>query len=110
MTLPSFLSIKSCTRTDSGSPLTGERIGKAGGAQSGPQRRMCLPEIKDGREKSCIVSKIFIDTNIFVYAPDGEDTAQKEKVKEILKRLVDVHHPVISTQVIKEFNVVATMK
>jgi len=71
---------------------------------------MCLPAIKDGREKSCIVSKIFIDTNIFVYTFDGKDKGKKEKAREILKRLVEMHHPVISTQVIKEFYVVATTK
>jgi len=71
---------------------------------------MCLPGIKAGREKSCIVSKIFIDTNIFVYTLDGKNMDKREKAREILKRLVDMHHPVISTQVIKEFYVVATTK
>ncbi|MEI6389167.1 MAG: PIN domain-containing protein [Spirochaetota bacterium] len=56
------------------------------------------------------MSKIFIDTNIFVYSLDGKDKEKREKAREILKRLVDMHHPVISTQVIKEFYVVATTK
>lgn len=56
------------------------------------------------------MSKIFIDTNLFVYSIDQRDPEKKEKARAILKRIVDAHQPVISTQVIKEFYVVATTK
>lgn len=59
---------------------------------------------------SCTVSKIFIDTNILVYTIDRKDDARIEKARGILRRIVEFHHPVISTQVIKEFYVVATTR
>ncbi len=71
---------------------------------------MYLLEIKNGQEKSCIVSKIFIDTNIFVYTLDKKDEIKQEKARVILKKIVELHQPVISTQVIKEFYVISTNK
>ena len=56
------------------------------------------------------MSKIFIDTNLFVYAIDKKDGLKGDKAREILKKIVDSHRSVISTQVIKEFYVVATTK
>jgi predicted nucleic acid-binding protein len=63
-----------------------------------------------GIGKISIVSKIFIDTNIFVYSIDQKDPNKRDRARNILKRLVEVHQPVISTQVIKEFYVVASTK
>ena len=63
-----------------------------------------------GIGKISIVSKIFIDTNIFVYSIDHKDPNKRDRARNILKRLVEVHQPVISTQVIKEFYVVASTK
>ncbi len=71
---------------------------------------MSHPEIKNGQEKSYIVSKIFIDTNIFVYTLDKKDEIKQEKARNILKKIVESHQPVISTQVIKEFYVSAITK
>jgi predicted nucleic acid-binding protein len=56
------------------------------------------------------VSKIFIDTNILVYSIDQNNSEKKEKARKTLKKIVESHQPVISTQVIKEFYVVATRK
>ncbi|NNM66569.1 MAG: PIN domain-containing protein [Spirochaetales bacterium] len=56
------------------------------------------------------VSKIFVDTNLFVYSIDQRDLGKRDRARNILKRLVEVHQPVISTQVIKEFYVVASTK
>ena len=56
------------------------------------------------------MSKIFIDTNIFVYTLDKKDEIKQQFARKILKKIVDLHHPVISTQVVKEFYVVATNK
>ena len=57
-----------------------------------------------------IVSKIFIDTNVFVYTLDKKDKVKQEKARRILKKIVEIHQPVISTQVVKEFYVVAITK
>lgn len=56
------------------------------------------------------MSKIFIDTNILVYTLDQKDRTKQESARTILKRIIEDHQPVISTQVIKEFYVVATKK
>jgi len=56
------------------------------------------------------VSKIFIDTNILVYTLDNKDKEKKKKAREVLKKIIDSYQAVISTQVIKEFYVVATKK
>jgi predicted nucleic acid-binding protein len=63
-----------------------------------------------GRGKNYIVSKIFIDTNIFAYSIDKKDEAKQAQARRILKKIVESHQPVISTQVINEFYVVATTK
>ncbi len=63
-----------------------------------------------GHEKSSIVSRIFIDTNILVYSIDQKNEDKKQKARRILKKIIDSHQPVISTQVIKEFYVVSTSK
>lgn len=67
-------------------------------------------KMKAGLEKSYIVSKIFIDTNILVYTLDKKDIFKHEKARTIIKEIVTNHKPVISTQVLKEFYVVATTK
>jgi predicted nucleic acid-binding protein len=56
------------------------------------------------------VSKIFIDTNIFVYSVDDRDLDKKAGAREILRALPAKHRPVISTQVVQEFYAVATTK
>lgn len=67
-------------------------------------------EIKNGHVKNCIVSKIFIDTNLLVYTLDKQDEEKQVKARTIIKKIIYSHQPVISTQVIKEFYVVATKK
>ena len=71
---------------------------------------MCLLTANDGLEKNFIVSKIFVDTNIFGYSIDKRDLGKNSQARRILKRLVEVHTPVVSTQVINEFYVVGTTK
>jgi len=66
--------------------------------------------VKNGQGKNFIVSKIFIDTNLFVYTLDKTDEIKQQIARRILKQVIDLHQPVISTQVIKEFYVVATNK
>lgn len=56
------------------------------------------------------MSKILIDTNIFVYSIDDRDLGKKAKAREILNALPAKHQPVISTQVVQEFYSVATTR
>ena len=59
---------------------------------------------------SYIVNKIFIDTNILVYALDNRDNDKMNKARNILRKVIYENKPVISTQVINEFYVAATRK
>jgi len=59
---------------------------------------------------SYTVSKIFIDTNLIVYTLDKSNVDKQERARNIIRKIVNVHQPVISTQVIKEFYVVAINK
>ena len=56
------------------------------------------------------MSKIFIDTNILVYTLDQKNIVKRDMARKIVKKVVESHQPVISTQVIKEFYVVASTK
>jgi predicted nucleic acid-binding protein len=56
------------------------------------------------------VSKFFIDTNLFVYTIDKKDLVKQAIARKFVRKVVDEHIPVISTQVIQEFYVVATAK
>lgn len=66
--------------------------------------------MKNGHVEICTVSKIFVDTNLFVSSIDQREPEKKEKARAILRKIIDSHQLVISTQVIKEFYVVATTK
>lgn len=57
-----------------------------------------------------MMSKIFIDTNILVYAMDNFDPAKQEKCRMLLKDTLNESQGVISTQVMQEFYVTATKK
>ena len=56
------------------------------------------------------MSKVFIDTNILVYAMDALDPARQKRCRELLSRLNADIRGVISTQVMQEFYVTATRK
>ena len=66
--------------------------------------------MRNGQGKNYIVSKVFIDTNILVYTLNSTDSYKQTKARKIMEKVVDFHQPVISTQVLKEFYVVATTK
>lgn len=55
-----------------------------------------------------MTSKIFIDTNILVYAMDRHDPMKREICRSILRSISNSNCGVISTQVIQEFYVTAT--
>ena len=71
---------------------------------------MSPQKVKPGQEMSFIVSKVFIDTNVLVYSIDQKDSEKQKTARKYLINLVDNHLPVLSTQVIQEFYVVATKK
>jgi predicted nucleic acid-binding protein len=57
-----------------------------------------------------MTSKVFIDTNILIYALDKHDTGKQSRCRQLLKSLADNGIGVISTQVIQEFYVTITKK
>lgn len=54
--------------------------------------------------------KIFVDTNILVYAYDRSEPEKQQKSLDVLRHLVMVDAGVISTQVMAEFFVTVTQK
>jgi predicted nucleic acid-binding protein len=54
--------------------------------------------------------KIFIDTNVLVYAHDSDAGARHAAAKTLLARLWDNRNGSLSTQVLQEFYAVATRK
>ena len=57
-----------------------------------------------------MTSKIFIDTNILVYALDKADPEKQEIARELLRKTESDRLGVISTQVLQEYYVIATRK
>jgi predicted nucleic acid-binding protein len=58
-----------------------------------------------------MMSKIFLDTNILIYALDQADPGKKIKARSLLRSIVDEGRTgVISTQVLQEFYVASTCK
>ena len=57
-----------------------------------------------------MTSKVFIDTNILVYALDRHDPDKQKKSRSRLRQLAETSGGVISTQVMQEFYVTATKK
>lgn len=56
------------------------------------------------------MAKIFVDTNILVYAHDCDAGKKHEVAKRILKKLWESQNAVISLQVLQEFFVTLTKK
>ena len=71
---------------------------------------MFHPKIKNGKGKTFIVAKIFLDTNILVYTVDRNDKKKLSKARKILEHLTKTDIPVISTQVLQEFYSATTTK
>ena len=66
-----------------------------------------LIEMKFITEFFKIMSKIFIDTNIVVYANDSRFPDKQEMANDIIERLMKNGNGVISTQVLHEYAAVA---
>ena len=56
------------------------------------------------------MSKIFIDTNIFIYSLDNFDPKKNQKSRQIIQTAVQKETAVISTQVLQELYVTGTTK
>ncbi len=54
--------------------------------------------------------KIFIDTNILVYALDKNEPVKQAKARDLLRKTESDRLGVISTQVLQEYYIVATQK
>lgn len=56
------------------------------------------------------MSKVFLDTNILVYSMDKADFGKQKKCRNCIEKLSQENNGVISTQVMQEFYVAATVK
>lgn len=56
------------------------------------------------------MAKVFLNTNVFVYAADRSDPAKNAKAVALIKQMRRQRHAVISTQVLAELYSVATSK
>jgi len=54
--------------------------------------------------------KVFVDTNVLIYAHDVDAASKHETAKDVLRRLWEERAGVLSTQVLQEFYVNATRK
>lgn len=56
------------------------------------------------------MSKVFIDTNIWIYSMDKHNPSKQQESRLLLKKISAEHDGVISTQVLQEFYVASTTK
>lgn len=54
--------------------------------------------------------KFFIDTNVFVYSFDTSNQTKQQKANELIKKALQDHVGIISSQVVQEFINVSTRK
>lgn len=54
--------------------------------------------------------RVFLDTNVLVYADDASAGKKRDQAREVLRALVSSSSAVLSTQVLQEFFVIATKK
>jgi len=54
--------------------------------------------------------KVFLDTNVLVYACDRDNPEKQAKARSLIQRHAQADPPCISTQVLQEFYVAATRK
>ena len=57
-----------------------------------------------------MTSKVFIDTNILIYALDSADKKKQKKAQAAIKECANNNNGTISTQILQEFFVTATKK
>ena len=57
-----------------------------------------------------MTGKVFVDSNILIYAHDEDAGSKQQDAAERLRKLWDTHSGCLSTQVLQEFYVAATRK
>jgi predicted nucleic acid-binding protein len=57
-----------------------------------------------------LADRVFVDTNVFVYADDDDTADKRDRARALLSELISRSQAVVSTQVLQEFFVVATRK
>jgi predicted nucleic acid-binding protein len=57
-----------------------------------------------------MADKVFLDTNLFIYAQDAGSPEKQRRSREIISQSADSATGVISTQIMQEFYVAATRK
>ncbi len=73
---------------------------------------LAMPESEKnpGQGRICMSGKIFLDTNVLVYAHDSEPTAKREISRNLIFDSLRNGNSVISPQVLSEFFVTVTQK
>ncbi len=69
-----------------------------------------IPEDARGSGRICTMSKIFLDTNVLVYACDQDEPGKRDAARELLRNHDEHTSFCISTQILQEFYVAATRK
>ena len=69
-----------------------------------------MADMLSPHERSGMNDKVFVDTNILIYAHDTEAGYKREKAAETLLTLWDNRQGILSTQVLQEFYVNVTRK
>lgn len=54
--------------------------------------------------------RIFVDTNILIYADDSANAAKRDRAQELIRRLIQERSGVVSLQVLQEYFAAATRK
>ena len=58
-------------------------------------------------QRAAMAERVFIDTNVFIYAEDGDEPAKRAVAQRRIRELVDDDRAVLSTQVLSEYVVAA---
>lgn len=54
--------------------------------------------------------RVFVDTNVLIYADDFANPAKRDRAQELIRRLIHERSGVVSLQVLQEYFAVATRK
>lgn len=57
-----------------------------------------------------MTDRVFVDTNVFVYADDRSARTKRPRARSVLSELIRTRRVVVSTQVMQEYFVAATRK
>lgn len=60
--------------------------------------------------RGALVDRVFVDTNVFVYADDVDAGEKRDQARNLLGGVIPSGRAVVSTQVLQELFVVATRK